>query len=554
MASWMKQALEIQANWSLRKDKNFVNKNSGPIKERPARDRSSGRFGVNNIEDLIGFIEEPLGAQTQTLKSGIKWIVETYLRRGIEKVEDIRTRALPLVTNFDRLNRTGKLKLGGHPTNLQQYKTLTDLHQVVSRFDKVEPSNKQQEQEFLKEGKVEILYNDEDYKVVTPKSRKAACYYGANTEWCTAGRDYNEFKHYNKQGPLYIFLDKKRNKRWQFHWRTKDGRFEARDENDRSIKGEINSFLKRYPILTEVFNKIQFFPVYKPKTREELDKLIRTNPRAYKAFKNLPADIQVDVYDYTRNISQNPKPELQRRIAELQPGRNPLKLLRNFDPQYLEPDQKKALLDPKNRKLLWKLASRDPKIFRLFDSPLPTDIEDELIENYQYVFKHVTNISPRAKLAYLKQKGVKVFIGDGSSRNAILGTNLGLYQRLAQKWIDKHPALVIWLPYNQQPKMADHFRHKHPGANKGHGYPSLVSKPGIKPLLPVWVRAVESNKKLGLKLHPDIIQAVLERLHASNTAIMGPGNLEYVEKFIMKFGNEKSKELWKQIVTQERRR
>ena len=57
--------------------------------------------------------------------------------------------------------------------------------------------------------------------LLTPKTEEAAKYYGKNTRWCTAAENNNYFDQYNKDGPLYILINKKvPDEKYQFHFQT----------------------------------------------------------------------------------------------------------------------------------------------------------------------------------------------------------------------------------------------------------------------------------------------------------------------------------------------
>ncbi|MEO5367681.1 MAG: hypothetical protein H7831_15255 [Magnetococcus sp. WYHC-3] len=56
----------------------------------------------------------------------------------------------------------------------------------------------------------EILFENERFFIVHPKSMAASCYYGAQTKWCITAREANQFENYTNNGSLFIFvIDKK---------------------------------------------------------------------------------------------------------------------------------------------------------------------------------------------------------------------------------------------------------------------------------------------------------------------------------------------------------
>lgn len=81
-------------------------------------------------------------------------------------------------------------------------------------------ADKEEEQRFYDTDQATLIHNDAEMKIVIPKTMAASCYFGRNTQWCTAARDKNDnmFSHYASDGPLFIILDKPSNKRWQFHF------------------------------------------------------------------------------------------------------------------------------------------------------------------------------------------------------------------------------------------------------------------------------------------------------------------------------------------------
>lgn len=81
-------------------------------------------------------------------------------------------------------------------------------------------ADKEQEQGFYDRNEATLIYNDAEMKIVIPKTMAASCYFGRNTQWCTAARDKNDnmFNAYASDGPLFIILDKPNNRRWQFHF------------------------------------------------------------------------------------------------------------------------------------------------------------------------------------------------------------------------------------------------------------------------------------------------------------------------------------------------
>lgn len=99
-----------------------------------------------------------------------------------------------------------------------------------------------EEQERLGDGEAEKVYDKSGWLIVIPKDEAASCKYGANTEWCTAAtRTSNYFDRYNEKGELYIIIDKKNDRKWQFH----PGTDSYMDANDSPIS--LGEYLTAFP-------------------------------------------------------------------------------------------------------------------------------------------------------------------------------------------------------------------------------------------------------------------------------------------------------------------
>ena len=80
---------------------------------------------------------------------------------------------------------------------------------------------------------IDIVYEDDEWFVLTPKSYEASCYWGNKTQWCTATRETDE--HYNRYtadgDKLFININKSTKAKYQFAISNN----EFRDAEDESI-------------------------------------------------------------------------------------------------------------------------------------------------------------------------------------------------------------------------------------------------------------------------------------------------------------------------------
>jgi len=104
---------------------------------------------------------------------------------------------LTTIEEFDRVRPNLKKK------DLYQYK---DRKEVV---DSLEQYKKEKVRNIGTHKESEVVYEDDTFKVVVPKSHTASCYYGAGTKWCTASKDNpGHFTNYDRDGKLFYILDK----------------------------------------------------------------------------------------------------------------------------------------------------------------------------------------------------------------------------------------------------------------------------------------------------------------------------------------------------------
>lgn len=176
-------------------------------------------------------------------KKSVQWLL-TRLMKGDFLLED-GTKAFDNLKTFARV----KMQLPANERDINRVKTVGDLYALVEPF-KEKPSQRQisrnVDQQMHEQAKV--LLDTTEYKVLIPLTQAASCYFGINTEWCTAATNSrNYFDHYTKQGPLYIILDKKANQRWQFQPASNSYM------NDADQPIYLPQFLQEHPPIAQLF-------------------------------------------------------------------------------------------------------------------------------------------------------------------------------------------------------------------------------------------------------------------------------------------------------------
>lgn len=143
-----------------------------------------------------------------------KWLLGIYLKGNL-KTEDLY-KATDYLSYFIKFN--GKIQ----QKDIMKYKSLPELYNVVEPFisNPDQAATKSEEVRKIKEG-AEKVYEDAKWMVIVPHTQEASCYYGKNTQWCTAATgSQNYFNYYNKKGLLYINILKGTDTKYQFHFET----------------------------------------------------------------------------------------------------------------------------------------------------------------------------------------------------------------------------------------------------------------------------------------------------------------------------------------------
>jgi hypothetical protein len=111
-------------------------------------------------------------------------------------------------------------KIPADKRNVQQYKTLPDLYDIISDFEGTENElSKTQQLKNVREKEIERVYEDGEWRVLVPKTEQASCLVGKGTQWCTAAdKSDNRFNLYNNQGKLYVVINKGDDSKYQLHF------------------------------------------------------------------------------------------------------------------------------------------------------------------------------------------------------------------------------------------------------------------------------------------------------------------------------------------------
>ena len=86
--------------------------------------------------------------------------------------------------------------------DINSYKGLEELELAVQSI-----KDKKKEKSLKKQR--DIIYKDDRYLVVSPKTHEASCTYGAGTKWCVTQRDSDRYwRQYSKRATFFFIIDK----------------------------------------------------------------------------------------------------------------------------------------------------------------------------------------------------------------------------------------------------------------------------------------------------------------------------------------------------------
>ena len=292
-------------------------------------DNSAARKKVTDTDSLIDYVETAIKRDNQyeTLYPYFAWMYTKYSQGKLQLVEDILSKVVPALLKYHQLKTNQKLK--SHERNIGAVETSQDLFAILKPFSGKKGSlkglsRKEKSQALIDNGQAEVFYQDENIFIVIPKTKKAACHFGINTQWCISAKRYNEFKSYSEDGKFYFVIVKKTNKRYAVYItyefepiiRPKGkakyrhdyqrtiiedpavGRMEIWDETDRRI--EPKNFLRKYPIIKQIFKHRLEFKKYTEMSEAEQKKVYKWiegggGSRIIKSLGKLPADLQLKI-------------------------------------------------------------------------------------------------------------------------------------------------------------------------------------------------------------------------------------------------------------------
>lgn len=225
-----------------------------------------------------------------------KWLLGLY-RKNKLKIEDLY-KATEYLTYFNKYINKIEQK------DIMRYQDLPSLYDAVSTFIDAHNSgnniatSKSDEVRMAKQH-VKKVYEDNNWLILIPLTKEAAIYYGKHTQWCTAAeKGNNMFGYYTSQGPLYINIDKRTNRKYQFHFQSD----QFMDERDNQIDDVIAETINMDSSVVEKAYPHAIDTLLNDSTLNALGDGLYFNPYNYEIYKLVGAGMFQNEMGYERQV------------------------------------------------------------------------------------------------------------------------------------------------------------------------------------------------------------------------------------------------------------
>jgi hypothetical protein len=145
------------------------------------------------------------GDKTPT-KKYLKFMLEAWANKnaGFSRVSTAK-QLIDEVNRFDSLLPYNKDRKDIYDNRFLIYENLKNYNDEIELI--------KEEKTFVREDHVDVIFENENFVMLYPKTHKGSLKYGSGTKWCTATRnDSGIFNRYQKSGCLVYLIDKKESK------------------------------------------------------------------------------------------------------------------------------------------------------------------------------------------------------------------------------------------------------------------------------------------------------------------------------------------------------
>jgi hypothetical protein len=142
-----------------------------------------------------------LDADPDPKKKNLEWIITSFISGGFSLDQLLLLKQS--IIKFNKLKEKDVLTnnlvdFGGLNGFTRNNKTFLPLLETLNNYPDVENI----------EYKYNIIQDDNNVKIIEPLTEITSCKYGANTKWCTSGKNNNQYSRYTKRGRIYVLIPK----------------------------------------------------------------------------------------------------------------------------------------------------------------------------------------------------------------------------------------------------------------------------------------------------------------------------------------------------------
>lgn len=242
------------------------------IKKSPYFKQEIGvKFDNLTITDAESLFQAFVYADPSDNKKYLFWMIERFLKEPEKKVvlsNGVEREIQPKRLIVEDLNKTSGFLdfFNKFSVHFKEEQRDINIYSCVDDFFDVVEAKMPSEGDFLSASQMERQYkteidvwlDNENWKVVIPKTLEASSAYGSNTRWCTAGSNgKQQFDYHTQKGPLIILINKKADKndkkthKFQFHFETN----QFMDAHDVTVSNDYLEFLSADKELLDAFLK-----------------------------------------------------------------------------------------------------------------------------------------------------------------------------------------------------------------------------------------------------------------------------------------------------------
>jgi len=280
--------------------KGILNEEISSMNEITSKD-AKNQFYQNVDDKLYGIIitlDPTYNPEKDIMGSYTKWLLrpDNLAKLKVTKDEDFYKIKDDLI-KFNTLKKTNKLPPELRDINKFNLERLLDY--IFDNYSDEVSTSKTQD---IKNVKANVeKYDFPEWRVIVPKTEEAACYYGKGSKWCTAADNDNRFNQYNRQGKLWILINKSDpSEKYQLHFES--GQYMDERDREYDLKELLETDSKLYDFFAEKYS----FEICQYSIKNDREELFRDNYENKKFNAEQRYDIAYTILDRLGNCENDP--------------------------------------------------------------------------------------------------------------------------------------------------------------------------------------------------------------------------------------------------------